>query len=113
MLVQLAGYMKEAVQRQSVPKLRLRLLFRLTNPLVTSTSHTASVHVLRVIKIAPLYVRWAIYARSHMLTFKINSRTLTDILNDRHTLRIAFIVRNGWDFKSRCTIKTWDNRKFA
>ena len=60
MLVQLAGYMKEAVQRRSVAKLRLRLLFRLTNPLVTTTSHTASVHVSCLIKISPLCVRWAI-----------------------------------------------------
>ena len=48
MLVQLAGYMMEADQRQyiNVPKLRLRLSFRLTNSLATSASYTVSVFVL-------------------------------------------------------------------
>ena len=35
------------------------------------------------------------YILSSRLTLKKNSWTLTDMLNDRHTMRIAFRVRNG------------------
>ena len=74
MLVQLAGYMKEADQRQyiNVLKLRFRLSFRLTNSLATSASHTASVFVLWVIKIAPLLnLCWVILARSLVLILRV------------------------------------------
>ena len=29
------------------------------------------------------------------------------------TLRIKVRIRNGCDFKSRDTVKTWDNRRFS